>query len=80
MYAPQAIGATTDLSRYNILWAQTIGGATVDETSTDATLRTYVDTWQGISLRRIKHFSGYALTGGRTCDPATEDCPDAPPP
>jgi hypothetical protein len=80
MYTPQAVGATTDLSRFNILWAKAIGGATVDETSTDPTLRTYVDTWQGIALRRIKHFSGYASAGGRTCDPATEDCPDAPPP
>jgi hypothetical protein len=80
MYTPKVIGATTDLSRFNILWAKAIGGATVDETSTDPTLRTYVDTWQGISLRRIKHFSGYASAGGRTCDPATEECPDAPPP
>ena len=80
MYAPQAVGATTDLSRFNILWAKSIGGATVDESSTDPSLRTYVDTWQGISLRRIKHFSGYTLQSGRTCDPATEECPDDPPP
>ena len=36
---------------------KSLGGATVDETPSDATLRTYVDTFSGISLRRIKHFS-----------------------
>lgn len=80
MYTPQATSASTDLSAFNILWASSIGGVTVDETPTDPTLRTYVDTWQGISIRRIKHFSGYALPGGRTCDPAVEACPTDPPP
>jgi hypothetical protein len=80
MHAPGAIGATTDVARFNILWATKIGGPTVDETSTDPTLRTYVDTWQGISLRRIKHFSGYTLPDGRTCNPASEECPANPPP
>ena len=64
MYAPGVVGAT-DLSRYNILWAKSIGGETVDETADDPTLRTYVDTWQGLTLRRIKHFSGYTLPDGR---------------
>jgi len=66
MYTPGAV-QDTDLSRYNILWSQSIGGATVDETPTDATLRTYVDTFSGISLRRIKHFSGYLVESGRDC-------------
>jgi hypothetical protein len=74
MYAPGAIGATTSVSNFNILWASAIGGTTVDETPTDSTLRTYVDTWQGLALRRIKHFSGYTLPDGRTCDPAAESC------
>ena len=42
---------------------------------TDSSLRTYVDTWQGISLRRIKHFSGYIIGADRSCDPATQECP-----
>lgn len=71
MYSPAAVGST-DLSKFNILWAQSIGGATVDEAPTDPTLRTYVDPWAGISLRRIKHFSGYALTTGRECNPGEE--------
>lgn len=75
MYAPDAVGATGDLSRYNILWANSIGGSVVDETPADSTLRTYVDTFSGISLRRIKHFSGYTYSSGKECDPNTETCP-----
>jgi hypothetical protein len=67
MYSPDAVGSS-DLSAFNILWAESIGGKTVDEVPTDLSLRTYVDSWQGISIRRIKHFSGYALAGGRSCD------------
>jgi hypothetical protein len=74
MYTPRALDATGDLSSFNILWESTIGGTLVDETSADATLRTYVDTWQGLSFRRIKHFSGYLSESGRTCQTATEGC------
>ena len=61
MYSPEAIGAQSDLSDFNILWASRLGGPTVDEAKADTSLRTYVDTFQGVSLRRIKHFSGYTL-------------------
>ena len=74
MYTPDATSAATDVSRFNILWANKIGGVTVDETIVDSTLRTYVDSWLGISMRRIKHFSGYAIAGGRSCDPTAEQC------
>jgi hypothetical protein len=74
MYTPRALDATGDLSKFNILWENTIGGTLVDETPTDATLRTYVDTWQGLSFRRIKHFSGYLTESGRSCTSPTEGC------
>ena len=74
MYTPNAIGSSGDLSDFNILWANSIGGTPVDETPTDATLRTYVDTFSGISIRRIKHFSGYLSGAGRNCEPGTEGC------
>lgn len=74
MYAPDAKNETTDLSRFNILWAESIGGKTIDEVATDTSLRTYVDSWQGIALRRIKHFSGYALASGKECEPGMEGC------
>jgi hypothetical protein len=67
MYTPAAIGAT-DLSQFKIYYAPTLGGPVFDESTTDATLRTYVDARTGISLRRIKHFSGYTSWGN--CDPA----------
>ena len=77
MYTPEARGAKGDLSRFNILYAPTVGATTIDETVSDASLRTYVDTSMGISLRRIKHFSayeqGYGMGAGRSCDPT---CPE----
>ena len=79
MYSPDAKGATGDLSRFNIFYAPTAGAALVDETTSDASMRTYVDTFSGISARRIKHFSmyesGYGLGSGRTCEPGEEGCP-----
>jgi len=80
MYTPEARGATGDLSRFNVLWAQQIGGATVDETPLDASMRTYVDTWMGTSMRRIKHFSGYVASSGRACNPDVEQCGGGSPP
>jgi hypothetical protein len=74
MYTPSAVGST-DLSDFNILWESALGAQTVDETPADSSLRTYVDTWQGTSLRRIKHFSGYISVERQSCNPATEDCP-----
>jgi hypothetical protein len=69
MYTPDAVDATGDLSRFNILYAGSIGGATVNDAAGDYTLRTYVDTRSGVSFRRIKHFSGYTASSGFTCDP-----------
>ena len=75
IYTPKATGAR-DLSSFNILYASSIGGATTDESLTDPTLRTYVDTHSGFSARRIKHFSGYT-SSGRACD-GGPDCIDVP--
>ena len=68
MYTPDAAGST-DLSKYNILWARSIGGETVDEATSDSSMRTYVDTFSGLSLRRIKHFSGFTIETGRDEQP-----------
>jgi hypothetical protein len=48
----------------NILWSPAIGVPGIDESLQDATLRTYVSG--GYAYRRIKHFSGYNVTSGRT--------------
>jgi hypothetical protein len=66
MYAPDAIGAESNLTAFNILWASSAFGPTVDEAIADTSMRTYVDTFQGLSLRRIKHFSGYQLGAERS--------------
>lgn len=58
MYTPNVIGAK-DLRRNSILFAPAMGAQGIDDTGTDASLRTYVDTRAGISERRIKHFTGY---------------------
>lgn len=71
MYAPGSATAT-DLNQYNIYYAPTIGGALIDETLTDPTLRTYVGT-SGLSMRRIKHFSGYT-SSAINCDPTVQVC------
>ena len=81
MYTPEAKGATGDLSKFNILYATNPGAVGIDETGDDASLRTYVDTYSGITSRRIKHFSGYVNLSGRSCDPAVEqDCVAVPDP
>jgi hypothetical protein len=77
MYTPEAIGAASaDLQNFNILWANQLGGSTVDEAPADSTLRTYVDTWMGISLRRIKHFSGYTIGAGPSGGEVTDTPPE----
>ncbi len=73
MYTPEARGAK-DLTPFNILFAATPGASPVNDALTDATLRTYVDSRLGISSRRIKHFSGYVVASGFTCDANSEDC------
>jgi len=62
LYTPSAVGQS-DLSGFNILWESAPGAPAIDETPLDSSLRTYIDTWQGLSLRRIKHFSGYVEGG-----------------
>lgn len=48
----------------NILWTPTDGVASIDESLTDPTLKTYVMPTYGILFRRIKHFSGYQVSAG----------------
>ena len=72
MYTPDAIGASSDLSRFNILWASSIGGATVDETSADNSLRTYVDTFSGDLDPPHQALQWYTYSSGRSCNPGEE--------
>jgi hypothetical protein len=76
MYSPEAIGADANLSDFNILWASRLGGATVEEAVSDCSMRTYVDSLRGFSLRRILRVSGYTLGAERDC---TSNCYTSPP-
>lgn len=80
MYTPGVIGAT-DISKFGILYAPSLGAKGIDEAALDPTVKTYVDSWGGLTMRRIKHFSGYLGSSGKACDPALEtDCyPDPTP-
>ena len=73
MYTPEARGAQ-DLAKFSILFAPTLGATPVNDAVEDPTLRTYVDSRTGISFRRIKHFSGYVVGSGYSCDPQREEC------
>jgi hypothetical protein len=73
MYTPEARGAQ-DLSQFNILFAPALGSTPVNDAALDPTLRTYVDTRLGVSSRRIKHFTGYVVTTGFTCDVNSDAC------
>jgi len=61
MKAQDAIDVT---QRYNILWLNE--GAWVDESRTDPALLPWTDGATGTVARRLKHFSGYSVTAGRT--------------
>jgi hypothetical protein len=74
MYTPAARDAK-DVSRFKVLYAPELGAPGIDDSSLDPTLRTYVDTRTGMTVRRIKHFSGYVGSSGKACDPAIDtDC------
>lgn len=74
MYTPSVIGVT-ELSKFSILWAPAIGANGVNDAANDSTMRTFIDTKSGVSMRHIKHFTGYYTSTGRSCDPAVEtDC------
>lgn len=61
-------------SKNAILFAPSLGALGVDDAAADATVRTYFDSHGGYTLRRIKHFTGYMTSSGRTCTPGEPDC------
>lgn len=57
---------------YGIVWMPAPGAAAVDEAQADSTLRTQVQWGSGLVTRRVKHFSGYQVTNGRSADLSLE--------
>lgn len=72
MYTPSA-ARSSNLSQFTIFYAPTLDAQLVDESLIDSTLRTYVDQQSGVSLRRIKHFSGYVVVSGAVNPPPCSD-------
>lgn len=61
MYVPHA--TSQDASNWLILYCATGSTKCVDESKTDPSLTSYVDRDANVVFRRIKHFSGYVITG-----------------
>lgn len=57
-----------------ILFAPAIGALGVDDAADDATVRTFLDSHDGYTLRRIKHFTGYMTSSGRACVEGDPEC------
>ena len=70
-----AIGGHGDLRRFSILFSETPGGQVIDESASDPTLATYVNTHTGSVWRRVKHFTGYNVFSGMIddCTPGVDD-------
>lgn len=70
-----AIGGQGDLRRFAILFSETPGGQVVDESASDPTLATHVNTHTGAVWRRVKHFTGYNVHTGMIddCTPGVDD-------
>jgi hypothetical protein len=61
-------------SKNAILFAPSLGAPGVDDASADATVQTYFDSHNGVTLRRVKHFTGYMTSSGRSCTQGEPDC------
>jgi len=76
--ALRGLSLTDDVQKsYSILFYRTVDGVrqVVDEAATDGELSTRYDNNGGWAWRRIRHFSGYYVRSGRTCDEA-DSCSD----
>lgn len=71
---PALKSASVHPAAFTVLWVPTGEQRFVDESVTDPSLATVVDTENGRLLRRLKHFSGYYVNLGyqQQCDPAVD--------
>ena len=60
------------MRQYALLYAREIGATPLDEGTIDKSMVTVVRMRDGLIWRRLKHFSGFTISLGRACDPATE--------
>jgi len=62
------------LRRFGIYYIPTLGAHVVTDAATDPSLLTHINLRTGLVWRRIKHFSGYNVTAGLTCDGTDPSC------
>jgi hypothetical protein len=66
--AIDTLTAATAGERLAILYCATAASTCVDESLTDASLKTTTSLAHGYATRRIKHFSGYNISSGRVAE------------
>ena len=54
--------------RYTIFWNRPSDGMWIDESANDPSMGTITDLNGNRISRRLKHFSGYLISGGEVCD------------
>jgi hypothetical protein len=59
-----------------MLYSPSLGAVGASDYTRDASVVTHVDLDSGMIWRRVKHFSGYSMTSGESCEPAPDnpDC------
>lgn len=64
------------LSAFAILYSPSLGAKAVSDFALDRSVTTHVDLNTGLVWRRVKHFSGYSVVTGESCEPSPDnpDC------
>jgi len=64
------------LNALAIFYSKSIGAQGEKDFATDKSVGTHIDLNTGIIWRRVKHFSGYSIVTGESCDPSPDnpDC------
>lgn len=64
------------LNPLTLFYTPTLGGSAVKDFKADKSVKTHVDLNTGRVWRRVKHFSGYSVVTGESCEPSPDnpDC------
>lgn len=57
-----------------MLYTPSLGAAAIPDYLTDPDAITHINLTNGQIWRHVKHFSGYSITGGSSCDPSDPTC------
>jgi hypothetical protein len=67
------------LRGFGIYFVTSLGGKTITDAASDLSLVTHINLTTGLVWRRVKHFSGYNVATGLTCDVVDPNCVAVPP-